>query len=116
VRDDGLFTGGEEEEREEGGDAARDGSLYCTINQRISPDLDHDMLVVERRKRPIPYLEYFKKVLFQFFRQGLDEPRLLVLVLVVPDHRAVDLAEVADLVVQGVRRENPDRLGAVDLL
>jgi hypothetical protein len=29
VGDDGLFAGGEEEEGEEGGDAAGDGGLYC---------------------------------------------------------------------------------------
>lgn len=62
------------------------------------------------------YQELAEKILLQFFHQGLHEPRLHVLVLVVPERRAVNLAEVADLLVERVGREDPDGFGTVDLL
>jgi hypothetical protein len=62
------------------------------------------------------YLELVKEGFLQFFGQGIHEPSLLLFVPIVPDGLAVDLAEIADPIVQGVGRENPNRLGAVDCL
>lgn len=68
------------------------------------------------REGEAAYLELAKEGVLHFFCQGFHESSLLDLVLVIPERLAIDLAEVADFIVKGVGRKDPDRLGAVDFL
>ena len=57
-----------------------------------------------------------QEAFFQFFAQYFHEPRLLNFVIAVPDHCAVHLAKVSDLVVESISCDYPYRLGAVNFV